>query len=418
MNLERDIELLMLPGYRVSDNPRLALLVQSATLLTTFIGLFRGTDGDVILRLYALTIMSERGEATRWTPAALQSALGFLDATKIDTTMRRIRDVGLVTYDPVDDSYTLTVPAYVVLTAWASAATFMDERFGEIAFLNAQIAGGNETLGVPDEILNLALARTRDLHSEIDGALTTGSTVAIQNARDSMREVFRWAVQGVELLGRIAPDEGIGAQRRDAARRLAGAQSRMLRLGPALDRALHQMESQRVHLGNTGISSNDVQSWLRHQSVDDLIRVITLSAAPYRPSAFLVGDVVLDVAEELVGSERPKNLGLPAQQQVAESPLELPAIDTERLERFIERLAEIDSEEGISVFIEDLPFDEAGYRLSLLPLFGERGDLLVNDPAAPIADLPLEVVVTDAMVPVGTGDVASVSSGQLRRIKE
>jgi len=413
MDRSRELNLLLLPGYALEDIPRLKLLSDAQDLIGHFTAVFRGSDEDVVLRLYVLLTMADRTEEGTWTPATLQSALAFVEPFKVQTTLARLSECGLISYQPAPGIYRLTAPAFFVLASWTSVMQFADARFGEFAFLNAQIAGGAETLGVSEEILNLALARTRDIYAEISQALTTGSTVAVQSARQRMSDVFQWATHGVELLDRIVPDAHISDARRGAARRLASAQSRMLGLAPSLDRTLHAMESQRVHLGASGLSSSDAQAWLRQQSVDALVGIAAVTAAIPGPLPLVASDLSLDVAEATLRAELTEETPLPPPAPVAKTPFEPPALDLARLHQFVSHLESLAGAERFVQLVEARSFDEASYRLSLLPLIGERGALNDDDPAARLAALPLEVEIWTAVEDVHAGDVARVSAGSV-----
>jgi hypothetical protein len=414
MDRSRELNILLLPGYALEDIPRLAMLTQARELIEAFTGVFRGTDEDVILRLYVLLAMAEQTGSAEWTPPSLQSALSFVEPFKVNTTIARLSECRLIAYEATPGVYRLTAPAFLVLAAWTSVMQFADERFGEFAFLNAQIAGGAETIGVSEEILSLALARTRDIHAEIAHALTTGSTVAVQTARARMTDVFKWASHGVELLDRIAPDANISDARRNAARRLAGAQSRMLGLAPSLDQALHAMEAQRVHLGASGLSSGDIQAWLRKQDINTLSGLSAVTAALLRSPPFIASDISVDVAEGVLNAERIDDTPLPPPVSSEMTDFDLPMLNTERLDNFVEHLRHLETEESLARLVETLPFDEASYRLSLLPLIGERGTLAAEDPAVKLADLPLTVEIGDVLDEVVVGEVYKISAGRVR----
>jgi hypothetical protein len=93
---------------------------------------------------------------------------------------------------------------------------------------------------------------------------------------------------------------------------------------------------------------------------------------------------------------------------------DLPLLNTERLDHFLEHLRHLETEESLARLVEALSFDEASYRLSLLPLIGERGTLAAEDPAVRLADLPLTVEIGDALDEVVTGEVYKISAGRVR----
>lgn len=404
----------LLPGFDPGDVPRLQTLLDAHHLLKAFIGIFRGSTEEVIARILVLATLASRGEAPRWTPSELDAALGFIEPVALETARTRLSKYGLIVYDSADGTYGVGDHAFIVLAAWSSAMQFADERFGEFGFMNAQIVGGAETLGVPEDLLRFALARTNTLHHELERAIVTGAVTAIQEARSKINDAFTWGQQGVEILDKIAPDPNIRAERRNAARRLADAQSRMLGLAPRLDRTLHALEAQRVRLGDSGLDSADLKAWLRLASTDALIRLIELTGVPTRPPGFLLGDVAIDAAEELIRSDRPEDFSLPEPSDPIEVPPPEIAFDKECLDQLFLVLDTIDTPLPLASVVDHKAFDEASYHFSLLPLLGGRGDLNNHDPAARLATYSLELDIEAGLTDVTNGEVASVSTGQVR----
>lgn len=400
-------------GFEPGDIPRLQTLLGARNLIDTFIGIFRGSTEEVIIRILVLTTLASRGEAPRWTPADLDAALGFIEPVALETARTRLSKYGLIVYDSADGTYAVGDHAFIVLAAWASAMQFADARFGEFGFMNAQIVGGAETLGVHEDLLRFALARTNTLHHELERAIVTGSVTAIQEARAKIKDVFTWGEQGVEILEKIAPDAEIGAERRVAARQLADSQSRMLGLAPRLDRTLHALEAQRVRLGDSGLDTTDLKTWLRLCSSDTLVNLIEFTGIPMPGAAFILGDIALDVAEELINSDRPQDVPLPAAVEVVETAGPEITFDKASLDRLFGILDKVVQPLPLTSIVENKTFAEASYHLSLLPLLGGRGEISDHDPAARLTTYSLELHLEQSLTDVAAGEVASVSTGLL-----
>lgn len=404
----------LLPGFAPADVPRLQPLLDARPLLDAFIGLFRGSIDEVIVRILVLATLAGRGAAPRWTPGDMDAALGFLEPVALETARTRLSKYGLIVYDGTDGTYAVGDHAFIALAAWSSAMQFADARFGEFGFMNAQIVGGARTLGVPEDLLRFALARTNTLHHELERAIVTGSTNAIQEARAKIKDAFSWSQQGVEILDKIAPDPNIPAERRNAARQVANAQSRLLGLAPRLDRTLHALESQRVRLGDSGLDSTDVKTWLRLASSETLVSLLELTGVPLRAPGFVLADVAIDTADDLLRSAPEDNVALPAPSDTLEVPPPEVEFDKESLERLFVALNAVDAPLPLATFIDGKPFDEASYHFSLLPLLGGRGEISDHDPAAPLAAYPLELCIEPGVTGVAQGEVAAISAGYLR----
>jgi hypothetical protein len=128
----------------------------------------------------------------------------------------------------------------------------------------------------------------------------------------------------------------------------------------------------------------------------------------------MASDISADVAEAALNAERIEDTPLPSPVSSETIDFELPLLNTERLDYFVEHLRHLETEESLARLVETLSFDEASYRLSLLPLIGERGMLSAEDPAVKLADLPLDVEIRDALDDVATGEVCKISAGRVR----
>ena len=72
-------------------------------------------------------------------------------------------------------------------------------------------------------------------------------------------------------------------------------------------RALNSLERQRVHMGQSGLSSSDIVAWLRNQSQERLIAVANVALSAYPQPMFVTPNEMLDTAEyELLEREREK----------------------------------------------------------------------------------------------------------------
>jgi hypothetical protein len=191
-------------------------------------------------------------------------------------------------------------------------------------------------------------------------------------------------------------------------------------------RALNQIERQRVHLGQSGLSTTDVKRWLlEHPDLASLA-----SEAIDRPvfPLFITPAEMIDVAETELLAERAAlvaNGGLPAGQEAPTMVNEKPAIQVE-LDNWLSRLSDFANfdtfpsiaEEGPkSVPIQDslLPasFAVASYRASMLPLLGDAAEASLQGSTAELARLPITFTPEDEMVQLDDPHVAAVSRATL-----
>jgi hypothetical protein len=195
-------------------------------------------------------------------------------------------------------------------------------------------------------------------------------------------------------------------------------QSELLRMSGAFQRALNQLESQKVHLGATGLSSADVGAWLRSRSGEQLAALVQGAVSPVADFAFALGDIALDVAEyELVDKLRPERLNVPLPPSAA-SPAsagaDLAPPDYQQLETWRDDLRVAPQGWPLADAVPLRDYELSSYRLSLLALLGDRDSTSLDGPVAELARLKRKLEWSGAVIPVGRDGVAEMSEGFLQ----
>ena len=201
------------------------------------------------------------------------------------------------------------------------------------------------------------------------------------------------------------------------AQAIGQAQSRMLRMTGVFSRALNSLERQRVHLGESGLSSSDVTHWLRGLDRQGLCALLQEALWANPEPLFLTVQEMLDVAEyELLERERQKAMAstLPPPQ---EAPL-TERIEGERLELLSEFLG---TPTGIA---EETPLADAVVGVASpgrLPAVAARalGDdqsQVLGGPAAELARVPLTLTLSEERRSVGRDEVAEFADGHARAL--
>jgi hypothetical protein len=191
-------------------------------------------------------------------------------------------------------------------------------------------------------------------------------------------------------------------------------------------RALNQIERQRVHLGQSGLSTTDIKRWLlAHEDLASLAE--DAIERPVLP-LFITPAEMIDVAETELLAERAaaaSPTGLPSGQDAPTTINDNPAMQQE-LDDWIARLADFANLDNFpaladgapkSVAIQDslLPasFALASYRASLLPLLGDPAEASLQGPTAQLARLPVRFASEDEMVQLDDPEIAAMSRATL-----
>jgi len=342
--------------------------------------------------------------------------LSYLDADSLETVLLRLRTHGLLAWDAAQGVYRVTPLARNILAAIDSLLMAGGDDDVEMGYLLSQVAGAQAVGGVSAEQLHHLLGRLIELTDEFRDAITSGSEFRLRTAQAKWHSACDWVEKGSAIIHAITADTGADANTHRAAQAIGRAQSALLNMQGMFSRALNQIERQRVHLGQSGLSTTDIKSWLLAH--DDLARLAQDAIAAPVNLLFITPAEMVDVAESELLLDRVATVesGLP---QGEDAPLAVNEAKTNsvQLTDWIARLDQIvaGSDQAISIQQAVLPasFAIASYRASLLPLLGDESEAVLQGGTATMARLPLEFTVQDVLIDLDDPHVAAISAGTL-----
>ncbi|MBU0604377.1 MAG: hypothetical protein KKD25_18470 [Gammaproteobacteria bacterium] len=420
MSTHHDLTEFLAPGVEPEDLPELDRLLRARPMLGAFSTLFHGSEAEVLLRVMVLGEIGRVADMPRWSPDALRARFAFIDPVKLETVLRRLRDNGLLRV--ADGQYQLSDTGRNAGAALGMLLELSGEEDVELGFLTAQIAGLQAVDGDTGEALQQLLGKLNDLTLHFEDAIASGSEFRILGARRRLAANARWLDRGTALLRELLADEDIAFGRASLAQRIGLAQSRLARVDASFQRALNKIESQRVTLGASGISSSDVAGWLCRLDGAALAGLCADALTPCPDLTLLAGaHELLDRAEPVAASEPVADGADSALPAPDDAPLSrtLPAEDLRLLELFAGRLNRLDAPASLADVVPGGGFAQASYRLSLLALLRDAdAEALTGIEAGdgPVADflrLALDVRFTEALQPVSDDDVAAISVGSI-----
>ncbi len=295
-------------GDAAADAPLLGRLARQQALTQALSGLFHGPAALVQLRVWVFLQLASQGDA-QWPRERIDELFHALRPEALETVLKRLRDVELLAWDETQRAYALPPLAQRVAALLAPLAAEQPgdgEDGGELAALLGQVVGANQ-LGSLDagqvQMLHAQLAR---LHGEFADAIASGSEFRLREARKRYDRAALLIDRASEAISAIIGNAQGHVLLERAARGLGQAQSRLLAMASQFNRALQQVDRQRVTLGTTGITSTDVKRWLQAapagtlaavalpRELDDLNRLFEAwTAGP--------GDEARTVAQALLG---------------------------------------------------------------------------------------------------------------------
>ncbi|TFW18602.1 hypothetical protein E4L96_12850 [Massilia arenosa] len=416
------------PGVSPDEIEQVFHLKRAQPTLQAFTALFHGGGDAVTVRLLVLRELASDTSVSGYSRADINQRLAYLQPESLETVIGRLRAHGLLAWDAQAGLYRVTPLARNVLSSLESllALTAETQDDAEMGYLLSQVAGAQAVGGVTVDQLKHLLGRLVDLTEEFRDAIASGSEFRLRTSQAKWHMACDWVEKGSEILRAITSDERADSATHRAAQAIGRAQSALLNMQGMFSRALNQIERQRVHLGQSGLSTTDIKRWLlEHQDLCSLAEgAIDRPVVPL----FVTPAEMIDVAETELLAERANtalNGGLP---QGTDAPLTMSELNPTQVEldRWLERLSDFanigvfpDVAEGAprSVPIQDslLPasFAVASYRASMLPLLGDAAEASLQGATAELARLPISFTTQDDMVPLDDPHVAAMSRATL-----
>ncbi|WP_273162887.1 hypothetical protein [Massilia timonae] len=403
-------------------------LKRAQPMLSAFTALFHGTQDGVLVRLLVLRELAGDTATSAFSRADINQKLAYLIPESLETVLNRLRGHGLLAWDAPAAVYRITPLARNVLSALETLLALgkPEDDDAEMGFLLSQVAGAQAVGGVTVDQLKHLLGRLIELTEEFRDAIASGSEFRLRTSQAKWHMACDWVEKGSVILRAITSDERADSATHRAAQAIGRAQSALLNMQGMFSRALNQIERQRVHLGQSGLSTTDVKRWLlAHEDLASLA-----SDAIDRPVTplFATPAEMIDVAETELLAERvistgPK--GLPSGQDAPLTINDNPAMMVE-LNDWINKLVDFANLGNFPEFSEVGPrrvqlhesllpasFALASYRASLLPLLGDAAEASLQGATADLARLPLAFEAQDEMIDLDDPEVAAMSLATL-----
>jgi hypothetical protein len=363
--------------------------------------------------------------------ADINTRLAYLLPESLETVLNRLRSNGLLAWDAQQGVYRVTPMARNVLSAIDGLLTLgQDNDEAEMGFLLSQVAGAQAVGGITADQLQHLLGRLVDLTEEFRDAIASGSEFRLRESQAKWHQACDWVEKGSEILRAITSDENADSATHRAAQAIGRAQSALLNMQGMFSRALNQIERQRVHLGQSGLSTTDIKRWLlEHPDLASLAEGAV--DQPVKP-LFITPAEMIDVAETELLAERVSahSNALPAGQDAPTTINDTPPMQKE-LDDWLARLSDFANLNNFPSIAEESPkeipvhesllpasFAVASYRASLLPLLGDASEASLQGATAELARLPLTFTPSDTMIKLPDLEVAAISMASLSLILE
>lgn len=403
------------PGINPRDVDALFPLLQSANVIQALIALFRGGSEEVTIRLAILREIASRADTPEWTTQQLQTHLSFIDNTKLQTVLNRLRDHDLLMWDSGRRIYQLSSTARMILSSLANMLSFSSED-DELGFLFSQVAAGGAVGQLSSETLTHLLARLNELESFFSQAVLSGSESRLKAAQSRLAAAQKWMEKGTEVLKSLSENGFADDASWNIAQKIGKNQSRMMGMTSLFQKDLAKIARQRVMLSDGGLSSSELAAWLKVQSIDNLFNLSAENIAHLPEPLFALPDVMLDVAETFlerdIADKKVSTMPPPVEVEEAQDvPFEYPP----QLQSLTNMLSRIERSVSLADIVVGGDFSAASYRYSLLTFLGEQH---VDADLAALAEQPVAMQHDEAaaLQVVNQNEIALISAGTINPI--
>jgi len=260
------------------------------------------------------------------------------------------------------------------------------------------------------------LGRLVELTEEFRDAIASGSEFLLRKAQVKWNAACDWVEKGSEIIHAITTDPNADGATHRAAQSIGRAQSALLNMQGMFSRALNQIERQRVHLGQSGLSTTDIKTWLLEH--EDLTSLADGALSHPVTPIFITPAEMVDVAEaELLASRAGSALNMLPSGQDAPVTVEQETPMMQELDDWLDRLSSFTATPSKPAPVHEslLPasFAVASYRASLLPLLGDESEASLQGATAKLARLPIIFRASDEMTKLSDPHVAAMSKASL-----
>lgn len=403
-------------GISPDDVAQVYHLKRAQPLLQAFTALFHGGFNNVMLRLLVLRELAADVESPALSRADINAKLGYLDPDSLETVLARLRSNHLLAWDAGQAVYRITPTARNMLAALENLLHTEEQNDqAEMGYMLSQVAGAQAVGGVSVEQLHHLLGRLIELTEEFSDAIASGSEFQLRAAQQKWHTACDWVEKGSQIIQAITGDAAADAATHRAAQAIGRAQSALLNMQGMFSRALNQIERQRVHLGQSGLSTTDIKTWLLQQ--EDLAALADGALSQPVTPMFITPSEMIDVAEsELLATRLSAVAGaLPE----GENALAVTKDDQDallELDTWLGLLASTDAREkpaALQSVLLPADFATASYRASMLPLLGDANESSLQGATAALARLPLTLRIKDKLHKLSDPHVAAMSSATL-----
>ena len=373
--------------FSVSEIPGLEGFYAGYTVYQSLNKLLSGSEPKVALKLYILNSFVNSKNRSVWSIQDINANFHFIRENHRVSILNQLRSAKVVELDYNDNLYKLTDLGFKLHSLLITITENNEDD--SIGMLTTRALQSNILKKNPEEALKPLLQKLNHTIYKFQEAMRLRSEKLIKKYLKELPEILKYHELASKVVHKILNDAGDNINRNlhSLAQQIGDAQASLSQFSIKLERALNQIERQKLNLQDIGIGTGELQQWLKNLDEETLFayskKVLRKSVKP-----LIIIDQFIDEAEyELF--EMDYNQELEEEAILSQDEKRSLVLDDEELYHCEKLVEDIKKNTNYIDLLKNQNWEEICYRMSMLSILGaedpakneeeqEKKDLIQN----------------------------------------
>lgn len=361
-------------------------------------------------------------DRVRWSRQELDEKFHWLKDGHRNYLLQRLSSVGWLEYYRDRGVYMITDKGEAlmrILSRFVMGPRLVENEGAALAEIEFSMLLELEDL--PDR---LTFLRNRLMKHAIraEHALNSESAYRILEIYEQLKSAYRWAEQTRQTLDHIEVEDDDTAQW-EAIRGVHDHLSKLHSLISTMQLTLQDIQRKQIDIARYGLTHLDIDHYLIHANVDELSDTMYRHLAKVPHPFFLIEDNVFAEADDIINRERYESgEGRGWETDIGEAEADLSPQTARETDDLVKRFHTTPKTwTNVEHLVQEVPWEEAAYRYSILTLMADLDVKLRLAEAAfdPIVSVPVEVTFSNKneMVTIEQeGEPLTMTKGKFKRV--
>jgi hypothetical protein len=386
--------------FSISEIPELDQFFSGYSVYQALNKLLNGAEPKVALKLYILNAFVSSKNRSVWTIQDINSYFHFIRENQRVSILNQLRSARVIELDYNDNLYKLTDLGFKLHSLLLTVMEIHEDD--SIGMLTTRALQSNILKKNPEEALKPLLQKLNHTIYKFQEAMRLRSEKLIKKYLTELPEILKYHELATKVVHKILNDAGdeISRELHSLAQQIGDAQASLSQFSIKLERAINQIERQKLNLQDIGIGTGELQQWLKSLDEEQLYqysnKILRKSVKP-----LILIDQFIDEAEyelfEMDYSNHEEEETILTKDEKRDL-----ILDDEELMHCEQLVEDINKQSDYLTILKNHSWEEICYRMSMLSILGaeenqetdtiiKKEDLIQN-----FRKLPYKVVKVDS----------------------